>query len=339
MKTYVGIVRDHSGSMAGLVNKAIDDYNTNVVSLKEAAIENYLDMIVSTVCCGITDIKTRKIYTVENKLSSVTVLRNLDTYKVEGMTPLFDSVGELINIMKSVPDFNDPQVSFLILTITDGGENASSEWRYKLAGEIQKLTATDRWTFAFRVPRGYKHALTLIGIPEYNILEWDQTQKGFETATNITKTAVKNFYRGVAAGVRSSTAFFSDLKDVKPAEVKAVMKEITKDVKMFPVASDTDIKTFTEAKTKKPYKKGTAFYQLVKPEKAVQDYKKIVIKHRKSGKAYEGAAARTLLNLPTIGTIRLNPGENGGYDIFIQSTSLNRKLPAGSKLLVWDKAV
>jgi hypothetical protein len=99
-----------------------------------------------------------------------------------------------------------------------------------------------------------------------------------------------------------------------------------------------EIAPFVEKKTGTPYQRGSAFYELVKTEKAVQATKLIVIRSRKDGAVYAGQSARDLLNLPTQGTIKLSPGDHGDWEIFIQSTSSNRHLPVGSKVLYWKNA-
>jgi len=76
----------------------------------------------------------------------------------------------------------------------------------------------------------------------------------------------------------------------------------------------------------------------MKPEKVVQDYKKIIIRNKYHGATYQGAAARQLLNLPTQGNISLRPGDHGDWDIYIQSTSNNRILPPGTTVLYWGNA-
>ena len=83
-------------------------------------------------------------------------------------------------------------------------------------------------------------------------------------------------------------------------------------------------------------KKGAAFYQLTKTETAIQDYKKIIIRDKTSNAIYEGVATRDLLGVPHVGNIRLAPGNHGNYDIFIQSTSVNRKLDKNTQLLYWE---
>jgi hypothetical protein len=117
------------------------------------------------------------------------------------------------------------------------------------------------------------------------------------------------------------------------------MKNITAEVTFWDVRKDCTITDFVERKLNHTMTRGTAFYQLMKPEKAVQEYKKICIRNKKSGAVYTGVEARELLHLPTSGTIRLVPGNHGEFDIFVQSTSTNRKLIAGTELLYWPGAV
>ncbi len=93
------------------------------------------------------------------------------------------------------------------------------------------------------------------------------------------------------------------------------------------------IREFCEQKTKKPFLKGAAFYELIKPEKEVQDYKQIVIRDRTTGSVYAGANARHLLGLPDYGTVKLVPGDHSKYDVFVQSTSTNRKLTPHTRVL------
>jgi len=42
-----------------------------------------------------------------------------------------------------------------------------------------------------------------------------------------------------------------------------------------------------------------------------------------------------LLGLPEVGSVAVNPGDHGNFNIFVQSTSVNRKLVAGTKALYW----
>lgn len=331
MKNYIGMSRDHSGSMSSIAKAATRDYNETVASIKEAAVATNQDTIVSVVRFGST--VTREVVN-----SNVHVLQPLERYSCSGMTALFDSVVELINIMKTAPDYNDPDVSFLIMATTDGQENQSRTTGPQLAEMMRTLIATDRWTFVFRVPRGGARTLIQMGIPEGNILEWDQTERGMQQAAQANKQAYSEYFTGRSTGMKSTTKFYANMADVTIEEVKSSLTDISTEVQFIPVTAADDqafIRPFVEAKLGEAMVRGGAFYQLVKTEPKVQANKRIAIRDKKTGAVYAGDAARQMLALPTIGTVRLAPDELGDYEVFIQSTSVNRKLDAGSNLMYW----
>ena len=339
MKNYIGISRDHSASMRGLEAAASSDYNDNIASIKEGSAEHNIDTIVSVVKCGVGRAATVEREVVNSNVIALNPIK-AGQYVADGnATPLFDSVGDLIEQLESVPDANDLDVSFIVMVITDGGENSSRKWTgSSIAKKIAELRKTDRWTFSFRVPRGYKRELAQYGIPEGNILEWDQTDRGVQAASTATRSAVKSFYAARATGITSTDKFYADLSEVTIKEVKKSLTDISNEVDVFKLKSTEggiSIKEFVEQRTKKSLVKGTAFYQLTKTE-TVQDYKQIAIRDKKSLIVYGGDAARTMLGLPNYGECKLAPGQHGQYDIFIQSTSTNRKLVENTNVLVWS---
>ena len=88
------------------------------------------------------------------------------------------------------------------------------------------------------------------------------------------------------------------------------------------------------------FKKGRGFYEFTKTE-TVQGYKEIILMERATGDFYEGEKARELLGLPLGETARIRPTSLEKYAVFVQSTSVNRKLVKGTKFLYevedWDR--
>lgn len=80
------------------------------------------------------------------------------------------------------------------------------------------------------------------------------------------------------------------------------------------------------------FKKGRGFYEFTKTE-TIQGYKEIILLDRKTGDMFEGAAARELLGLPEGSTTRIKPTSLEKYTVFVQSTSVNRKLIGGTRFL------
>lgn len=388
LKNYIGISRDHSGSMQSIARAAARDYNANIESIRNAAKTNGIETLVSVVECGYGSTDQVRCTTVNENVASVGLIFE-HAYSASGRgTPLFDSIGELIEIFEGVQrriqskettndkyavmgkeelrqacrdagisysklnndgmraalraaaGITNEDVSFLIMAVTDGQENASRKYSAQsIARKIQELQATDRWTFVFRVPRGYSRSLINMGIPAGNILEWDQTEQGVQVATRATEQAFTNYYSERSRGATMTKSFYTtDLSKVSKATVKSKLVDISKDVKFFDVTQTAQIKPFIEKQTGKSYVAGTAFYQLMKKEDEVQDYKQIALRDKKSGGVYSGVEARNILGLPHNGTVKVAPGNHGAYDIFIESTSVNRKLIPGTQVMYWKDA-
>lgn len=331
-KQYIGISRDHSGSMYSLTRQAMLDYNGNIESIRDAAAKADIDTIVSTVKCGVGAGQVER----EAVNSSVSVLKPIVNYEASGQTPLFDSIGELVELLEKAPDASEAGVSFLVMAITDGQENASTRYNADKIGKlIRDKQASDRWTFVFRVPHGYAKALERLGIPAGNIQEWEQTERGFQESSAITRQAFAGYYDARACSNLSSTdSFYANAAALSPQQLEAAMKDISSEVKLIPVKRAAPIREFVEYHVGN-LQLGAAFYQLTKPEKVVQSNRLICIRSKVTTKIYAGQAARVLLALPKSGTIKLQPGDHGNYEIFIQSRSVNRKLVPGSKLLYW----
>jgi len=335
MKTFIGIVRDHSASMRGLTRKAMEDYNTIIGEIQDGSKKQKQDTKLSVVSCGVEGHPQRCRVDFVNADIGVPLMVDYDANG--GCTPLYDAVGILINEFKKIKG----KASFLVMVITDGQENASRSWSgHSLGNEIKALQATDLWSFTFRVPQGGKQLIARnLGVHEGNILEWEQTEYGLQVATQHTKTAIASYYSARASGETATRSFFSpDLSDVSSRKVRAKLENISAEVQAWPIKNEARIREFVEKKLGRTMLKGAAFYQLVKPEKAVQDYKKIVVRNKLSQEVYGGDNARELLGFPDTGSVKVVPGDHGNYDIFVQSTSVNRKLVPGTDLIYWEKA-
>lgn len=336
MKQYVGIVRDHSGSMIRLANKARDDYNLQLSVIQDAAKKHSIDTIGSVIRCGVNiPSNTRSFYnySVGNERevvnSNIAVLQPLKDYEASGQaTPLFDAVGELIDIHKSVPDSDQIGVSHLIMVITDGQENHSSKWTAaKLREAITSLQNTDRWTFVFRVPKGYKQQLVkLLGVWEDNVIEWNTTNEGLAKSTTETQAALSNYYAERATGRTATRGFFKpnvqnvsfkDLTPVSGTYISVVQKEES--------IRDFCIRNFGE------FQIGKAYYQLTKSE-TVQPNKDMLLLDNKTLTVYSSYQLRRFLGIPD-GYTKVTKPDPSLYTLFIQSTSTNRKLVPGTQII------
>lgn len=331
-KTYIGFVNDHSGSMWHLAKAAIKDYNSIIESVKNAATREMQDTIVNTVCFGLNHPSiTRQVIN-----SNPHVLNPVISWPAIGQTPLYDAIGDAIDLLKSVPDYDNSNVSFLVSITTDGGENNSNRYdMISIRFLIEQLQASGRWTFVIRVPVGNKKFVANIGIPVGNIQEWETTNEGLEASTVKTQSAVDQFFTMRSSGRRSSTTFYADASNVDTSN----LVDITSEISLYVVPVDKmgiEIRDFI-LEHRMEYLKGAAFYQLTKTEARVQPAKLILVHDRGTGKIYAGKDARSMIGLPSDKNARLHPGDHKNFDIFIQSFSVNRKLVGGTVVVYWSK--
>lgn len=89
------------------------------------------------------------------------------------------------------------------------------------------------------------------------------------------------------------------------------------------------------------FKKGRGFYEFTKTE-TIQSYKEVILVDDSTGDMFSGAEARRMIGLPEGSNARLKPVIPAGYTVFVQSTSVNRKLKAGTRFLYevkdWDRS-
>lgn len=129
---------------------------------------------------------------------------------------------------------------------------------------------------------------------------------------------------GVLSGKKVKVSFKASgsLKAVEPGRFQ-----------IFDVLTDSPIKQFAEAMGA-TFKQGRGFYEFTKTVK-VQGYKEVVLEDKESGDLYTGAQARDMIGLPLGTEGRVNPRDAKlkDYNVFIQSTSVNRKLLQGTRFL------
>lgn len=327
LKNHFALVLDASSSMtAGGHARGVPPlHDAQLRALTDAKDqENY----VSCFSFGEDGHPTRELY---YQRQAATVPLGLADYKATGgSTPLIDGV------MRAIGRLDDGQadVSKFVLVLTDGEENASKGSASALADKIKALQATDLWTIVFLVPAGQEGKVRSLGVPAGNVRAWSDVKQAAAELERGTVAAVQS-RRG---GARSVTSYFEpDLSKIKPGDLSK-LRDVTGAAKVFEVKDEEPILAFVNRKTKGKFKPGTAFYQLMKKEKEVQNYKNLLLIEKATGKVFTGPVedVRALLGLPTQGTIPMAPGNHGGFDVMIQSNSNNRKLPRGTKLAVWD---
>lgn len=325
---HVGLVADASYSMEDHADSLIKvaDGRTNHLARRSTELDQETRVSVYTFAddtrCEIFDKDVLR-------LPSIAGL-----YRPRGNTALAAATLKAIaDLMQTAQLYGDH--AFLIFVMTDGEDNCSTTTQImQLKRQLQSLPAN--WTVACLVPNQYgKFEAMKFGFQADNIAIWDpNTTAGFEEAGRVIERATDDFMNGRARGVRGTRSLFSTGADaVNATTVRAALgaplARTAYDI--IPVSSDVYIRPFVESRGLN-YSIGQGYYQLTKTE-TIQNRKQIAVREKATGAVYSGPQARDLLGLGG-NDVRVRPDYNPLFDVFVQSTSVNRKLVNGTDLLL-----
>lgn len=324
---HIALVIDASGSMWTVRNEVVKVADAQIAYLaqrsKELDQETRVSVYLfnSSVRCVIFDKDVLRLPSIR------------DLYDTRGNTALIDAtLKSQDDLSKTAQLYGDH--AFLTFVLTDGEENASKQSPGVLRPFLTNLP--ENWTVACLVPnQRSKFLAKSYGFPSDNIAIWDSTTvKGVTEVGETIRHATDSYFDLRESGVRSTNTLFStntqtlNKSTVKSAKLKPLPNSA---YQLVPVDSDMGIRDWVQSKGM-TFVKGACFYQLTKRE-SIQSYKEIAVFEKSTGKVYAGAQARTMLGLPDVDT-RVSPDFNPLFDVFVQSTSVNRKLVPGTKLLV-----
>jgi hypothetical protein len=343
LQTHIAFCIDESGSVGNIIVPLVEAYNQTVTDIRTTVLDEGQEASMTALAFGDRVLKHRVLY-VGQQVQTVKALSASD-FNPSGMTPLFDSVYRAIKKLEELDD-GKPETSFVISVVTDGEENQSVDPGVPTTvREIEKKTATDRWTFTFLVPNGREdHFARRFNIPRGNIQGWDtKTARGTKDAFIVSSRAYTDYFktktsRGIGKKM-SSRSFYSDTSDLTVRKARTALSKITNQVDFITnnTGEAMKIKELILASGNE-WIKGAAFYALIKTEKKVQPYKMVALRVKTSGEVYCGEEAREMLGIGGVNrTVRLVPGDHGKFDVFIQSTSVNRNIPDGTEVMYWPK--
>jgi len=214
LQTHVAFCLDESGSVAKIIKPLVEAYNQTVTDIRTSVLDEGQEASMTALAFGDRVLKHRTLY-IGQQVQTVKPLVYTDLHP-SGMTPLFDSVYRAIKKLEELDD-GKSDTSFVVSVVTDGQENQSVDPGVPTTiKEIQKKTATDRWTFTFLVPNGSEEQFSRhFNIPRGNIQGWDtKTARGTKKAFVVSSAAYINFFKQKsAAGVgqtMSSRSFYSN---------------------------------------------------------------------------------------------------------------------------------
>lgn len=348
---HIFLLVDASYSMLGLKSTTVKVFDNFVAHLAERSKENGQETRISIYFFS----DYGKLQCVVWDMDVLRVPSIVDLYHPGGNTALLQAFQVSMADMRKIPQqYGDHSVVFF--GFTDGQENDSARPREyhvqeRLVRELSQaiLTAPENETYGLFVPdaEGVAEAKRF-GFPAANTTIWDPTSvKGVEQAGLRLREVADAYMVGRASGVRGYSArsggsgLFA-MADFSARDVQAALTPLTPgsyyyldvtDADCDPGRDGADITRFFETKTGSTYPRTRCYYQLTEVVK-VQNHKDIA--YEVGGVLYSGTLAQTrgFLGLPGDHEVKLRPDQKAGVTIFIQSTSGNRKLFPGTRLLV-----
>jgi hypothetical protein len=270
-------------------------------------------------------------------------------YTLGGRTALIDAtIQAQEDLGKTAIMYGDH--AFLTYALTDGKENNSRHRPYSLRTLLDNQAPN--WTVACLVPdiMGKIDAKNF-GFPDGNIAIWDiNSATGVEEVGETIKTSADTYMVGRASGTVGTRALFStDPSAVNAATIAAAgLKPLANDAYWLTAVPRPrrDRGQGVENKDKHlvweisefvrhahgTFTVGSVFYQLSKKER-IQGNKRLAILEIATSKVFVGDGVRAMIGLPD-GDKSVAPDFNPEYTIFVQSTSVNRHLVVGTKVLV-----
>lgn len=327
---HIALVLDDSASMGRLKRKAIEVIDQQVENLKDQARKSRQETRLSIYTFG------QRIDNICFDVALDKAPSAVDYYKADQhYTALIDGTTKAIKELLSISTIHGDH-AFLLTAITDGMENVRPYEGPNLRALIDGLNGD--WTVSAVVPNLHGKSLAQeYGFPRGNIQIWETTESGLEELGDTYTMATASYMTSRSLGLKSTKNLF-DLKEVSKTAVKEKLEQVNPaDYRTLLVRKADDgkaIKDFTEYWTKEPYRVGSSYYQLTKAEK-IQAGKSVAVLEKATGRLYSGVNARKLLGLPGY-EVKAAPADFPLFDVFVQSTSTNRKLVKDTSLIVFN---
>lgn len=187
----IAVVLDRTGSMARIALATIDGFNEFVKQQEPDALislhqfdQSPPDPVVQTTFRGV---KAKDVKPLTSR-----------TYQPRGTTPLYDAVGEVVTDLVAAK----PEGKVVVLIVTDGQENASTEWtREKVYALVDKQRQAG-WEFVFMGADidAYEQGAAM-GVAGQSTSIYAATAVGTRSAWDVAAHSTSSYTTGMSSSV------------------------------------------------------------------------------------------------------------------------------------------
>jgi hypothetical protein len=219
-RTKSVLILDRSGSMGRFRDEAVEGFNAQLEIARASSTPDH-EILVSLVMFSrrythLPDVETILWNVPAAEVQPIT----REQFVPNGDTNLFDTIADVVDRLKAEPDADDPNLAYLITTVTDGAENASARFPRAKTAEfgayLRTLEAARRWTFPF-VGANLDLGLLQKDITVFkgNAVEFEAKTGGVLRAMHFANAASSDFYASRGAGVMCSASYFGGAAKVE----------------------------------------------------------------------------------------------------------------------------
>jgi len=201
-KIFVVIVLDRSGSMRDCASEAIGGFNRILEDQKKVPGATLVTLA-----------QFDDVYELIHDAVPVEQVQPLTdkTFVPRSMTALLDAMGKTIvsvgEKLSAMPETERPS-KVIMVTITDGEENASKEYKHARIKEmVEHQTKTYAWEFVFvgSEPKAVEDAVLLLGIARGSSYCYDSSRGGTQDAMNRISRGLSQVKCAVTSGKKDTS--------------------------------------------------------------------------------------------------------------------------------------
>src|SRR5579859_996720 len=203
---HVALILDRSGSMESCRDETIGGFNEYAQQVRATAAQEGLQVRLTLTVFN----QEVRMPLFEQPLARLHPMSR-KYYVPGGSTAMLDAVGETIDRLER-DGTGIADTSVLVCVISDGYENASQRYRYAdIAERIQRLTATERWTFTYMgANQDLSQVSDQLNIPFANTASYAATGDGTSDAWQRQSRATNRRMGRINSGERASVDFYAE---------------------------------------------------------------------------------------------------------------------------------
>lgn len=205
-RTHVAIVLDCSGSMQACRAETIAGFNEQVQAIRKSAHQEGEESGTFVTLVVFNDgVQFVHFAQPAETLSEI----GPEEYQPDSLTAMLDAIGStLVRFEREVDDGDD--VNYLVITISDGEENASKEHSYEsVARMIRSRQKTGRWTFSYMgANQDLSELSSRLHIPKSNTAAYRSSPHGTAISFVSLSKSVVSYLQDRSAGRRARDRFF-----------------------------------------------------------------------------------------------------------------------------------